>query len=113
MPLAQQLFYFALHLVDNIFIFGLDRYPVDVGNTHHAVLRRCQRYVYHVILILAASRLTFGFQDTDYLKRCFIDTQSFANSIAFGEQIIDNRLSDNTNSGSAAEITFSHITAFS
>ena len=65
------------------------------------------------ILILAASRLTFGFQDTDYLKRCFIDTQSFANSIAFGEQIIDNRLSDNTNSGSAAEITFSHITAFS
>jgi len=30
MPLAQQLFYFALHLVDNIFIFGLDRYPVDV-----------------------------------------------------------------------------------
>ena len=66
-----------------------------------------------VILILAASRLTFGFQDTDYLKRCFIDTQSFANSIAFGEQIIDNRLSDNTNSGSAAEITFSHITAFS
>ena len=60
-----------------------------------------------------ASRLTFGFQDTDYLKRCFIDTQSFSNSIAFGEQIIDNRLSDNTNSGSAAEITFSHITAFS
>ena len=102
---TQHLFYISLHVINNIFIFSLHRDALYIRNTHHAVLRRCQRNINHVILIHTHAALTLAFQNTDNLKRCLVDTHDLAHRVALWEQAVSNGLTDNCHPAAAYKVT--------
>ena len=86
--LAQERRDLVLHLVDLLRIRRLQADGLDVGDAHHALLRRGQRDVDDIVLVLAEAGASLGSQDADDLERLVLDADVFADRILRAEQVL-------------------------
>ena len=104
MARTQHLLRFRLHIVNGIFILGLQGNALHMSNTHHTVLRRRQRNINHVVLVLAYAALSLAFQHADNLKGSLVDTHNLAYRVAVRKKAVGYGLADYGYSAAAGQI---------